>query len=84
MELEVCSPDTFKAAVMDAAFEATPFASGTFLWQYVYETIRGGHGHDEEVAIVTDGYDNGSDGEFHGRDGFNHMMRFAQGRMGLI
>ena len=78
MELEVCSPDTFKAAVMDAAFEATPFASGTFLWQYVYETIRGGHGHDEEVAIVTDGYDNGSDGEFHGRDGFNHMMRLLK------
>lgn len=78
MEFQVCRPDTFQATVMDAAFEATPFASGTFLWQYVYEIIRGGHGHDEEVAIVTDGYDNGSDGEFRGTDGFNHMMRLLK------
>ena len=45
-------PDEFKAAVMDAAFEATPFASGTFMWQYIYETLRAGHSHDEEVVMA--------------------------------
>ena len=37
---------------MDAAFEATPFASGTFMWQYIYETLRAGHSHDEEVVMA--------------------------------
>eukprot|EP00435_Cladocopium_sp_Y103_P027539 s1163_g6.t2 len=51
---------------------------GTFLWEYVYGAVRGAYGHDEEVVIVTDGFDNLSEGKFQGTDGFNHMMRLLK------
>jgi len=78
MTVEACTPDVFKQAVIDAAFEATPLARGTFLWQYVYQAISAKHGHDQEVVIVTDGYDNDSDEDFRGTEGFNKMMQLLK------
>eukprot|EP00927_Polykrikos_kofoidii_P059393 TRINITY_DN54552_c0_g1_i1.p1 TRINITY_DN54552_c0_g1~~TRINITY_DN54552_c0_g1_i1.p1 ORF type:complete len:592 (+),score=78.93 TRINITY_DN54552_c0_g1_i1:76-1851(+) len=74
MSVHTCSHAVFEQAVLDAAFEATPHARGTFLWQYVYGSITQNHSRDQEVVIVTDGIDNDSDGDFRGTDGFNHMM----------
>lgn len=80
MEVTACFPSSFEQTVMDAAYEATPFARGTFLWQYVYDAILGNHGRDQEVVIVTDGYDNDSQDGFRGTHGFTHMLNLLISR----
>jgi len=46
----------------------------TFLWEYIFNAIMANPGSDQEVIIITDGFDNMSNGPFFGRQGFNHMM----------
>lgn len=52
---------------------------GTFLWQYVYESIKDFGGCRHEAIIVTDGVDELSDGPFKGLQGFNELMKRMQG-----
>ncbi|CAE7547630.1 unnamed protein product [Symbiodinium sp. CCMP2456] len=79
MLVDSCTPDVFKDRVMDAAMDATPYGSFTYLWQYVFFAIKAKPGRDQEVIIVTDGIDNDSDEAFRGTNGFNYMMELLTG-----
>jgi len=55
-------------------------ASGgrTQLWEYIFHVVakekQPTGSKKDEVVIITDGYDNGSAGEFRGIEGYNHLM----------
>lgn len=78
MGVSSCTPDNFKGAVMDAAFEATPHAKGTFMWEYIFQQLKSRSGKDHEVVIITDGHDNASGPGFLGTAGFNRMMELLK------
>jgi len=46
----------------------------TYLWRYVLSVVLAEADQDHEVIIITDGYDNDSDGDFVGKKGFNAVM----------
>merc|ERR1712187_351983 len=52
----------------------TTDADATYLWEYIYQTIKDLKGK-HEIIIITDGLDNDSTERFKGPDGFEEIFR---------
>jgi Mg-chelatase subunit ChlD len=64
--------DKKAASKIDQRWDAK--ASGTYLWEYLYEVLSEMKVNEPEVVIITDGCDNDSKGKFSGGEGFIEVM----------